>query len=239
MTATQESSHATAGKFRLVLGTTNRNKIYELVGMLTEMWPKSLVDAGFASGANGCQLEAISPADVAGAKIEDVDETGTTAAENAAIKAQAYARACREWTLADDTVLVVDALGGAPGIHTARFAGPHASAAENRARLLAELDGVPLERRGAHFLCHLALADPTGAILATSEGCCQGRIRTASTGQEEFGYDPLFEIIEYRRSFAELGMASKSLLSHRGRAMQGMLPQLAGLIATDCAAVKR
>ena len=161
MTLAQHPIPAGTGKLRLVLGTTNRGKIAELLGLLAEKWPPALADAGASD--NDWQLEAISPGETAaGADLGEVDENGSTVAENAAIKAQAYARACRQWTLADDTALVVDALGGAPGIHTARFAGPRATAAENRRRLLAELAGVPLERRSAHFLCHLALADPTG-----------------------------------------------------------------------------
>ncbi len=162
-----------------------------------------------------------------------VEETGDTVAENAAIKATAYARACGLWTLADDTALAVDALGGAPGIHTARYAGPNAAPADNRRRLLAELEGVALERRGAHFTCHLALADPTGQVRATSEGRCHGRISTAPAGDEGFGYDPLFEIIEFRRTFAELSLASRSVLSHRARAMEKMLPQIVHLLALN------
>jgi XTP/dITP diphosphohydrolase len=229
MTVAPHSVEAQAPALRIVLGTTNRGKIGELVALLADKWPQAITDAGLASG--GWQLVAVSAADTpGGANLGEVDEVGTTVAENAAIKAQAYAQACHEWTLADDTALVVDALGGAPGIHTARFAGPRATAAENRARLLAELRDVPLERRGAHFLCHLALADPTSAIRATSQGRCPGRIRTAPAGEEGFGYDPLFEIIEYRCTFAELGLATKSLLSHRARAMEQMLPQLARLM---------
>jgi XTP/dITP diphosphohydrolase len=233
------TSAATDGKpLRLVLGTGNRGKVAELAHLLTEKWPQALVDAGMGS-ADG-QLEMLSPADTPrGANLQEIDENGYTVAENAAIKARAYAQARGEWTLADDTALVVDVLDGAPGIHTARFAGPNATAADNRAKLLAAMEGVPPERRGAHFLCHLALADPTGTIRAASEGRCPGRIRLAPAGREGFGYDPLFEIIEYRRTFAELGLATKSLLSHRARAMEKILPQLARLVASDGCAVPR
>ena len=128
---------------------------------------------------------------------------------------------------------MVDALGGAPGIHTARYAGPNAAPADNRRRLLAELDAVPLERRGARFMCHLALADPSGGDPRTAEGCCHGRICTAPAGDEGFGYDPLFEIIEFRRTFAELGLTTRSVLSHRARAMEKMIPQIAQLLSLD------
>ena len=85
----------------------------------------------------------------------------------------------------------------------------------------------------AHFTCHLALADPTGLIRATSEGRCHGRICTAPAGDEGFGYDPLFEIVEFRRTFAELGLATRGVLSHRARAMEKMIPQIAQLLALD------
>ncbi len=150
MTLRQHPTRTGIGNLRLVLGTTNRGKIAELVALLAEKWPQALSDAGLSGG--DWQLEPISPADTpAGRDLGEVDEHGGTVAENAAIKAQAYARASGAWTLADDTALVVEALGGVPGVHTARFAGPNATAAENRARLLTEMAGVPLERRGAHF----------------------------------------------------------------------------------------
>ncbi|HEY1785218.1 MAG TPA: non-canonical purine NTP pyrophosphatase [Pirellulales bacterium] len=204
-----------------MLGTTNRGKIAELVAQLATRLPQSIND--------GRRLETIVPGD----DLPDVEETGATVAENAAIKAAAYARACGEWTLADDTTLSVDALGGAPGIRTARYAGPHARPADNRRRLLAELADVPLDRRGAHFTCHLTLADPNGAIRASAEGRCHGRICMAPAGDEGFGYDPLFEIVEFRRTFAELGLASRGVLSHRARALEKMIPHIVQLLALD------
>jgi XTP/dITP diphosphohydrolase len=216
----QDSAQTGVRKLRLMLGTTNRGKISELAALLDARWPQV--------GKPTWQIDAMAPSD-----LPEVAETGATVAENGAIKATAYARACSEWTLADDTALVVDALGGAPGIHTARYAGPNASPADNRRRLLAELDGVPIERRGARFMCHLALADPTGLVRATSEGCCHGRICLTPAGDEGFGYDPLFEIIEFRRTFAELGLATRSVLSHRARAMEKMIPQIVHLLALD------
>jgi XTP/dITP diphosphohydrolase len=217
----QAIQHAGNRKTRLMLGTTNRGKIAELLALLAARLPPA--------GSYDGQLEALVP----GGDLPEVEETGATVAENAAIKASAYAGACGEWTLADDTALAVDALGGAPGIHTARYAGPHAQPADNRRRLLTELADVPLERRGADFTCHLALADPTGRIRATSEGRCHGRICTAPAGDEGFGYDPLFEIIEFRRTFAELGLATRGVLSHRARAMEKMIPHIAELLALD------
>jgi XTP/dITP diphosphohydrolase len=220
MQVIQHTTHSGTRTLRLMLGTTNRGKIAELVALLAARWPQA--------GLHGDQLESLVPED-----LPEVEEAGATVAENAAIKATAYARASGEWTLADDTALAVDALAGAPGIHTARYAGPNASPTDNRRRLLAELADVPLDRRGAHFTCHLALADPTGLIRATSEGRCQGRICTAPAGDEGFGYDPLFEIIEFRRTFAELGLATRGVLSHRARAMEKMVPQMVQLLALD------
>jgi XTP/dITP diphosphohydrolase len=222
MPVTEHSAQTGVRTLRLMLGTTNRGKIGELIELVQARWPQT--------GSSAWQIEAITPGQ---AELPEVEETGATVAENGAIKATAYAQATGQWTLADDTALEVDALGGAPGIHTARYAGPKASPADNRRRLLAELDGVPLERRGACFTCHLALADPRGVIRATSEGCCHGRICTAPAGDEGFGYDPLFEIIEFRRTFAELGLATRSVLSHRARAMEKMIPQIARLLALD------
>ncbi len=193
----------------LFLGTSNRGKVAELIELFSPI--------------DGLTLATL-------AELGDppeVEETGQNLAENAAIKATAYARHYHRWTLADDTSLSVDALAGAPGLHTARYAGPKATAAENRSRLLGELAGIPLARRTAHFSCCLALADPSGAILAVTEGRCFGRIRFEAAGAGGFGYDPLFEIIEYRLTFAELGPAAKAILSHRARAAERMRGALA------------
>jgi XTP/dITP diphosphohydrolase len=194
----------------LLLGTSNAGKVAELTELLA---PARL------------KLRTLADFDCA----PDVEESGHTLAENAAIKAAAYARHFGLWTLADDTALAVDALAGAPGIYTARYAGPQATSADNRRRLLDELATVPLEKRAAHFACCLSLADPAGKIRATSEGRCQGRIGLAETGDGGFGYDSLFEIVEYRRTFAALGRAAKSILSHRARAAEQMRWEIARL----------
>ncbi len=152
-----------------------------------------------------------------------VDEGGETLAENARRKAVGYARALGEWVLADDTGLEVDALGGAPGVRSARFAGDGATMAENRARLLAELDGAGESRRTARFVCHLAVANPAGEVVAEATGHCRGRIRFAGTGEFGFGYDSLFEIVEYRRTLAELGPAATAVIGHRGRAVRALV----------------
>lgn len=164
------------------------------------------------------------------ANVPGVVEDGESFAANAALKARQQARHLGEWVLADDSGLVVEALGGAPGIHSARFAGPAATDADNNRRLLADLEGVPLEARRAHYVCHATLADPQGAIRAESEAICRGRILVAERGSAGFGYDPLFEIVEYHLTFGELSPAVKACLSHRARAMREILPCIERLV---------
>jgi XTP/dITP diphosphohydrolase len=195
----------------LVLGTTNSGKVRELVDLLA---PLSLLLKSLADF----------PA------LLEVDETGDTFQANARLKAIAQARHLNAWVLAEDSGISVDALGGAPGIFSARYAGPGATDDANNARLLADLDGCPLEKRMAHYTCHLALADPAGEIRAEASGLCRGRIRFEPAGTAGFGYDPLFEVIEYHRSFGELGEAVKSVLSHRTRAVAAILPHLSSLL---------
>jgi XTP/dITP diphosphohydrolase len=194
-----------------VFGTGNRKKAAELADLLA---PLGLAWRSLADFENPLE----------------VDETGGSFVENAALKATRQAAHLNCWVLGDDSGLVVDALDGAPGIYSARFAGPGASDLLNRERLLAELQSVPFERRTAHFACHLALADPTGALRAETAGRCQGRIRFEPSGSAGFGYDPLFEVVEYHRTFGELGSAVKSCLSHRARAMSAMLPSIEELV---------
>jgi len=191
----------------LVLGTFNRKKGEELAGLLD---------------LSGIQI--ITLAHFSG--VHPVEEDGQTFAENARRKAAGYARQTGHWVLADDSGLEVDALGGRPGVHSARYAGPGANDAANRRRLLAELADTPLEKRAAAFVCHLALADPSGAIRAEACGRCRGRITFIEQGEQGFGYDPLFEILEYHRTFGQLGPVAKGRLSHRGRAIEQIRPVL-------------
>jgi XTP/dITP diphosphohydrolase len=192
---------------QLVIGTHNRKKGVELSEMLAP-W-------GF---------EVVTLDDVPGG-IEVVED-GDSFAANAARKASQQAKHLRRWVLADDSGLMVDALGGAPGIYSARFAGPDATDDANNIRLLSDLAGTPLDRRTARYVCHVAVADPTGEIRATSEDVCRGRIRFGPAGANGFGYDPLFEVIEYHRTFGELGLHVKQVLSHRSRALRAILPKL-------------
>jgi XTP/dITP diphosphohydrolase len=154
------------------------------------------------------------------------EETGATFAENAELKARVAAVAAKAWALGDDSGLCVDALGGGPGLHSARYA---ATDEERRARLLRELAGVPPERRGAHFFCAAALCAPDGRIFR-AEGRVDGSIATAPRGTNGFGYDPLFLPVETPgRTLAELPSLEKNRLSHRGRALDGLRPTLKAL----------
>ncbi len=155
-----------------------------------------------------------------------VIEDGDSFAANARKKAAEQARHLGQWVLGEDSGLVVDALDGAPGIYSARFSGPAANDASNNEYLLAQMENVPPAKRTAHYYCHVALADCEGTVRAESHGKCCGRILSKAVGTGGFGYDPLFEIREYHRTFGELGSAVKTVLSHRSRAVRAMIPQL-------------
>jgi XTP/dITP diphosphohydrolase len=197
----------------LVLGTRNRKKLAELAALLEP---------------HGLQLKTLDdfPQSV------DVVEDGQTFAENAAKKAVQQAELLQHWVLGEDSGLVVDALDGQPGIRSARFSGPAATDDTNNASLLERLAEVPLERRAAHYVCHMTLADPRGEVRADCEAICRGRIRREPAGTGGFGYDPLFEVLEYRQTFGELGSHVKAMLSHRGRAVRQMVRKLVHLIRT-------
>ena len=153
----------------------------------------------------------------------EVEEDGDSFAANAAKKAIAQAMHLNAWVLGEDSGLAVDALAGAPGVFSARYASAHGDDEANNAKLLKELEGVPAEARTAHYVCHATLADPLGRIVIDCEGICRGRIRRAPSGIAGFGYDPLFEIPEYHKTFGELGPATKAALSHRARAIRDFL----------------
>jgi XTP/dITP diphosphohydrolase len=158
-------------------------------------------------------------------KLPAVVEDQPTFALNAAKKATSAARASGIWSLADDSGLEVDALGGAPGVNSARYAGEPADDARNNLKLLEALAGLPRDRRGARFTCALALARPDGTLAFEVEGEARGRILPAPRGTGDFGYDPLFLFTEpgfqqSGRGFAELSGPEKAAVSHRGRALR-------------------
>jgi XTP/dITP diphosphohydrolase len=160
----------------------------------------------------------------------DVEETGRTFEENARLKALAFARASGLFTLADDSGLEVDALGGAPGVHSARYVGPGASDVDRYEKLLAALANVPQEERSARFRCVVALACPEG-IIGSANGTCEGEIGYAPRGKHGFGYDPIF-VVEGQngRTLAEIDPDEKNRISHRARAVKAARPMLSRLL---------
>jgi XTP/dITP diphosphohydrolase len=153
-------------------------------------------------------------------QVAEVEETGATFVANATLKAQAYSAATELWTLADDSGLEVEALGGAPGIYSARYAGAQASDGERIQRLLAELSQVNDTDRRARFVCAIAIANPQARVINTALGYCEGRIAQTPSGAGGFGYDPIFIPDGYAQSFGELPEAIKQRISHRAQALE-------------------
>jgi XTP/dITP diphosphohydrolase len=198
---------------RLLLATRNRGKLRELSALL---------------GAE--RLELITLAEHGG--VGEIEETGTTFEENARIKAAQAARAARLWTLGEDSGLEVDALGGQPGIFSARYAGAHGDDDANNARLVRELAGNP--NRRARYVCALALAAPDGEVVALTRGVCEGKIGTEPRGSQGFGYDPYFwPEAAGSGSMAELEPALKDAISHRGQALRAMVSLLRMHLASE------
>lgn len=202
------------GKQPIVLvATTNRGKLAELRAILADL-PVHLAS-----------LDDFPP-------MTEPVEDALTFAGNAEIKARHYARLAGCWTLADDSGLEVDALHGAPGVHSARFAGPSCDPAANNAKLVAVLAGVPIEDRSARFRCALALADAR-RVLATAEGSFEGVIVDDPRGDNGFGYDPHFLIPSLGKTAAELIPEEKNRISHRGQAFRSLRDSLKQLLAGE------
>ena len=189
---------------KLVVGTNNAGKIKELNDLLADL-PIEI------SGLNRFE------------NIFDVEETGTTFEENAILKASSYALQTGSWALSDDSGLEVEALGGAPGVYSARYGGEQAGNAEKIAKLLGELDAAPGESRRARFVCVMALSDESGAIRFLAEGVCEGRIAPEPRGANGFGYDPIFIPAGYEQTFGELSSTVKREISHRARAIKKII----------------
>jgi XTP/dITP diphosphohydrolase len=160
----------------------------------------------------------------------EVEETGATFAENARLKAAAVAQATGQWALADDSGLSVDALDGAPGVHSARYANGDAARIERLLQELAVGGALSPTARSARFTAALALANPAGRVVLEVEGHCPGQILEAPRGTGGFGYDPVFFVPEAGLTFAEMPHSLKAQLGHRGRAFALLKPQLQGLI---------
>ena len=194
----------------VVLATRNKHKLREILELLP-----------------GLKLELKTLDDFPGAP--DVVEDGETLEENAVKKAKSAALFCRLWAIADDTGLQVDALGGAPGVFSARYAGPGCSYSDNNLKLIAELSGLPPEKKAARFCCVMALSSPTGSVIMV-EGRLEGRIASAPSGVNGFGYDPLFLVPGTGKTLAELSPAEKNALSHRAAAVRKIEPYLKRLL---------
>ncbi|MFN0007158.1 MAG: non-canonical purine NTP pyrophosphatase [Planctomycetota bacterium] len=201
---------------KLLVASQNLKKVEELRLALREL-----------------DLELVLPADVGG--IPDVAEDRPTFRENAAKKAASAALATSLWALADDSGLEVEALHGQPGVLSARWAGTHGDDAANNRLLAKRMTGVPLHRRGARFVCALALARPDGSIALEVSGSARGRILNTPRGDRDFGYDPYFLFTEdgfaqTGRGFAELTPEEKLQVSHRGRALRDLARRIAGVL---------
>ena len=196
---------------RLVLGTRNKKKRGEIVEILGDLGLELVDLTGWPD-------------------LPEVEETGMTFEENARLKAVAVAKGTGSWALGEDSGLVVPALGGAPGVYSARYAGKQGDDAANNAKLLTELAKLPEEQRGAYYVCTAALADPFGDVKAVVEGRCHGVIVREPRGTGGFGYDPLFLVPEYHKTFGELSARVKHALSHRGRALAQIRPAVRRLL---------
>ena len=194
---------------RLLLATNNKAKLREYRDLLRDLSFKlvSLKEAGISTVVN---------------------EVGSTLEENARLKATELAEESRLLSLADDSGLEVDALGGEPGPLSARYAGEGATDKERVSFLLAKLEGIPRERRTARFRCVIAVAVPGGGV-EFSGGECQGLITFEPRGHQGFGYDPVFYLPELDKTMAELSMKVKNTISHRGQAARGVPAALAKL----------
>jgi XTP/dITP diphosphohydrolase len=197
-------------RLEIIIGTRNRGKVREI--------RKALRGLGFRIG---------SLADFA--RVPAVREDGITFSENALKKARVYSRFSGKVTVADDSGLEVNALSGMPGIFSARYAGLKSSDSKNNEKLLRELEGVPPARRGARFVCSIAVVSPDGRE-SVVEGACRGRIGFKPVGRRGFGYDPLFVLPGKGRTMAQLTVEEKNSLSHRGIALKKLRKVLAGFV---------
>ena len=184
---------------RVVLGSRNKKKLREMVDLLGDL-PLDLSD--------------LTPYP----RAPEVEETANSFLGNATLKAAQLAPALNAWVIGEDSGLVVPALGGAPGVYSARYAGRQGDDEANNAKLLREMKDLTGDARAAYYVSTAVLADPTGRVVATAEGRCHGIIVTEPRGTGGFGYDPLFLVPEYGKTFSELPGEVKQSMSHRARA---------------------
>ena len=193
---------------QIVLATRNAGKIREFSALMANM------------GVEVLGLDAFP-------EVEEVEETGTTFEENALLKARAVAAATGLIAVADDSGISVDALDGAPGVYSARFAGGHGDAEANNAKLLQELKDVPDAKRTARFVCVVAASKPDGRVI-TARGEWEGRITHGYAGKSGFGYDPIFFDAELNMTAAQMTPEQKNARSHRGKALRSLMEKWAG-----------
>ncbi len=201
---------------RILVASSNPGKVAELRAML---------DA---------DVEWVSLSDFP--NIHEIEEDGQSFAENARKKATGYAKATRLWTIADDSGLVIDALGGRPGVNSARFSGEKGGNRRlldhnNMVKVLKLLEGVPAEKRTARFVCCLCLASPEELLIET-EGALEGFIAEKEMGENGFGYDPIFFVPNLNKTVAQLSREEKNAISHRGEAVLKLKPLLEQLLRT-------
>lgn len=194
----------TKDKLSLLVATKNAGKIRELNELLADL---------------PVQLRSLNEFE----NIPEAEETGKTFAENAAIKAKFYAEQTGLWAVADDSGLAVEALGGAPGVFSARYAGENTGYKEKISRLLNEIASANGENRRAAFVCAAAIADDNGEIRFSAEGVCRGEIAREPRGANGFGYDPIFVPEGFDKTFGELSGGIKQEISHRARAVRKII----------------
>ena len=195
----------------LVLATRNKGKIAEVQRLISQ------------------HAAHINLRSVAEFNLDDVEETGSTFEENALLKAATIARQTGLPALADDSGIAINALGGAPGVYSARWSGVHGDDAANIAKVLTELEGVPDSERGAQFVCVIALALPDGRHVLV-RGEVEGSVRRAPVGEHGFGYDPIFQPDGYEITTAQMDPGTKDSISHRGKALREIAPKIAPFI---------
>ncbi len=184
----------------MIIATRNKGKIREIRGALKRLDLRIHALSNFSG-------------------VPEIEEDGKSFTENALKKARFYSKYFGKLTIADDSGLEVDSLNGLPGIYSARYAGEGTSSQENNRKLLREMQGLPISKRGARFVCILAVASPDGKEI-TIEGSCKGRIGFKEKGRRGFGYDPLFILPTRGKTMAELSLEEKNKISHRGKALK-------------------
>ena len=193
----------------IVVATKNKGKLKEFQVMFEELDIKAFCLSDFED-------------------IQEPEETGETFMENAILKASYYAAKLNKYCIADDSGIVVAALGGAPGVYSARYAGTHGNDNENNALLLKNMCGI--KDRSCQFVCALALVDPVGNVIADAYGACHGLLLDDPVGDNGFGYDPIFYSLDLQKSLAQANMSEKNSISHRSRALHLLAAKLRELV---------